>query len=151
MIFVDFIQHWFLWIKVGHLAAVIAWMAGMLYLPRLFVYHVSAPIGSDNSETFKVMERRLLKIILNPAMAATWFFGILLIFSPGAVDWGEGWPWGKAILVILLSAVHGFLSRCQRNFAIDQNQFSAKFFRIINELPTIMLVGILVFVIVKPF
>src|SRR3954451_8022932 len=128
------------WIKALHVIAVIAWMAGMLYLPRLFVYHCDAEIGSKQSETFKVMERRLLKAIINPAMAITWLAGLYLAW---AGDWlaGHRLP-AKLLLVIAMSAMHGFLARAVKDFATDRNRRTAKFYRIINEVPTLLMVGI---------
>lgn len=137
------------WIKALHVIAVISWMAGMLYLPRLFVYHCDAPPGSPQSETFKVMERRLLKAIINPAMAVTWLAGIWLIWKGSWIS--SGWMHGKLALVIALSAVHGFFSRWVKDFAADRNTRSAKFYRIINEVPTVLMIGIVILVIVKPF
>ena len=137
------------WIKALHVIAVIAWMAGMLYLPRLFVYHCDAEIGSKQSETFKVMERRLLKAIINPAMIVTWLAGLYLAW---AGHWfSAGWLHGKLLLVVVLSGVHGFLSRCVKDFAADRNVRSQKFYRIINEVPTILMIGIVILVAVKPF
>jgi len=129
--------------------AVIAWMAGMLYLPRLFVYHCEAEKGSPQSETFKVMERRLLKGIINPAMILTWLAGLYLV-------WAGGWylaPWfhAKFLLVLIMSALHGFLARYVKDFAADRNQRSQRFYRIINEVPTALMIGIVILVIVKPF
>jgi putative membrane protein len=120
-------------------------------LPRLFVYHAGAEVGSVQSETFKVMERRLLRGIINPAMVAAWTFGLLLVFTPGVVDWSQGWPWAKGALVILMSAVHGLLSRWRRDFAADRNIRPARFYRWMNEAPTVMLIGIVILVVVKPF
>jgi len=137
------------WIKVLHIISVIAWMAGMLYLPRLFVYHCEAETGSKQSETFKVMERRLLKAIINPAMIVTWLAGLYLAWSG---HWfSAGWLHGKLALVIVLSGVHGFFSRCVKDFAADRNTRSQKFYRIINEVPTILMIGIVILVVVKPF
>jgi protoporphyrinogen IX oxidase len=137
------------WIKAMHVIAVISWMAGMLYLPRLFVYHCEAEIGSRQSETFKVMERRLLKAIINPAMTVTWLAGIYLAWSG---HWyTSGWFHGKLTLVLILSAVHGFFSRAVKDFAADRNTRSQKFYRIINEVPTVLMVLIVILVIVKPF
>jgi putative membrane protein len=137
------------WIKALHVIAVIAWMAGMLYLPRLFVYHCEAEIGSKQSETFKVMERRLLRAIINPAMILTWLAGLYLAWSG---HWfSVGWLHGKLALVILLSGVHGFFSRCVKDFAADRNTRSQKFYRIINEVPTVLMIGIVILVVVKPF
>jgi protoporphyrinogen IX oxidase len=124
-------------------------MAGMLYLPRLFVYHCEAPVGSPQSETFKVMERRLLKAIINPAMIATWVLGLWLIWSGGW--YAAHWLWAKLALVLILSAVHGLYTRYVREFAADRNTRSQKFYRIINEVPTVLMIGIVILVIVKPF
>jgi putative membrane protein len=139
------------WVKALHVISVIAWMAGMLYLPRLFVYHVDAEVGSKQSETFKVMERRLLRGIINPAMIATWVFGLWMIIGFNAVNWSEGWVWLKAALVLLLSAFHGLLVRHWKAFAADRNDKPAKYFRIINEVPTVLMIGIVIAVIVRPF
>jgi protoporphyrinogen IX oxidase len=137
------------WIKALHVVAVISWMAGMLYLPRLFVYHCEAEIGSKQSETFKVMERRLLKAIINPAMIVTWLAGIYLGW---AGHWYlSGWFHLKVLLVLLLSAVHGFFVRWVRAFAADRNSYSQRFYRIINEVPTVLMVFIVILVIIKPF
>ena len=138
------------WIKALHVISVIAWIAGMMYLPRLFVYHAAAEPGSDKSETFKVMERRLYRGIIGPAMGATWLFGLIMVFS-GLVDWSSGWPWVKAVAVILLTAIHGFYGRQVRNFAADRNERPQGFFRIINELPFVLVIVIVIMVIVKPF
>ncbi|MEZ5763117.1 MAG: protoporphyrinogen oxidase HemJ [Xanthobacteraceae bacterium] len=137
------------WIKAFHIIAVISWMAGMLYLPRLFVYHCEAEIGSKQSETFKVMERRLLKAIINPAMVVTWILGLTLV-------WLGNWylsPWmhAKFALVIILSGLHGILVRRWREFADDRNTRSQKYYRIINEVPAVLMVGIVILVVVKPF
>jgi putative membrane protein len=137
------------WIKALHIIAVISWMAGMLYLPRLFVYHCEAEIGSKQSETFKVMERRLLKAIINPAMVVTWLAGLYLAWSG---HWfSSGWLYGKLALVIILSGVHGFFSRWVKDFATDRNARSQKFYRIINEVPTVLMIFIVILVVVKPF
>lgn len=137
------------WAKALHVIAVISWMAGMLYLPRLFVYHCEAAVGSQQSETFKVMERRLLKAIINPAMIVTWVVGIYLAW---AGHWySAGWFHGKLLLVLAMSGVHGFFTSRVRDFALDRNTRSQKFYRIINEVPTILMILIVVLVIVKPF
>jgi putative membrane protein len=137
------------WIKALHVIAVISWMAGMLYLPRLFVYHCDAEKGSKASETFKVMERRLLKAIINPAMIVTWLAGLYLAW---AGHWfAAGWFHGKLVLVLVLSGVHGFFSRCVKDFAADRNTRNQKFYRLINEVPTALMIGIVVLVVVKPF
>ena len=137
------------WIKAFHVVAVISWMAGMLYLPRLFVYHCEAPKGSPQSETFKVMERRLLKAIINPAMIATWALGVTLAVAGGWYQ--SGWFYTKFVLVLILSGVHGMLSKQVRLFAADANVRPARYFRILNEVPTVLMIGIVVLVIVKPF
>jgi protoporphyrinogen IX oxidase len=139
----------YLWIKAIHVIAVIAWMAGMLYLPRLFVYHTAAEPGSVQSETFKVMERRLLVAIINPAMVTTWALGLWLA-------WDGGWfqsPWfhAKLLLVLILSGIHGLFSRWVRDFAADRNTRSQRFYRMINELPTLLMIAIVILVVVKPF
>ena len=139
------------WVKALHVVAVIAWMAGMLYLPRLFVYHAQAEKGSVQSETFKIMERRLYRGIMTPAMIAAWVFGLWLAFGFGVVDWSMGWPWVKAALVIAMSGFHGLLGRYRRGFAEDRNLRSSRFFRSINEIPTLIMIVIVIAVIVKPF
>lgn len=138
------------WFKALHVISVIAWMAGLLYLPRLFVYHATAETGSAQSETFKVMERRLLRAITTPAMIATWVFGLAMVFH-GIVDWGSVWPWIKAALVLALSGYHGLLARHVKAFAGDRNERPQKYFRLINEVPTVLMIGIVIMVIVKPF
>jgi putative membrane protein len=139
----------YVWIKAFHIIAVIAWMAGMLYLPRLFVYHAGVAPGSAQSETFKVMERRLLKAIINPAMAATWLLGLVLVWLG---DWHSArWMWAKFALVIAMSALHGQFVRYWRDFAVDRNRHSEKFYRVINEVVTVLLVLIVILVVVKPF
>ena len=137
------------WLKALHVIAVIAWMAGMLYLPRLFVYHCEAAPGSRQSETFKVMERRLLKAIINPAMVVSWVLGLWLAWSGGW--YASGWLQVKVLLVLLMFGLHGFLVRCVREFAADQNRRSAKFYRFVNEVPTILMIGIVILAVVKPF
>ena len=142
-------SEFYLWFKALHIIAIIAWMAGMLYLPRLFVYHCSAPVGPPQSETFKVMERRLLHAIINPAMVASWVLGLWLAYDAGFFR--SGWLHAKLALVLALSAVHGMMVRWVRDFAADQNQHSEKFYRIINEVPAVLMIGIVILVIVKPF
>ena len=139
----------YLWLKALHIISVIAWMAGMLYLPRLFVYHCAAEPGSVQSETFKVMERRLMRAIINPAMIATWVFGIWLVWQGGWLS--ASWLHAKLALVIVMSGVHGMLSRYRRDFAADQNRHSERFYRIINEVPTLLMIGIVLLVVIKPF
>jgi putative membrane protein len=139
----------YLWLKSLHVIAIIAWMAGMLYLPRLFVYHADVPVGSPQSETFKVMERRLLKAIINPAMIVAWILGLWLAYELDAFR--DGWFHAKLMLVLLMSGVHGYLSRCVKVFARDENTRPARFYRILNEVPTLLMIGIVILVIVKPF
>lgn len=140
----------YLWIKALHVISVIAWMAGMLYLPRLYVYHASAAPGSEASETFKVMERRLLKAITTPAMIASLIFGIaMLVMTP---EWlKQGWLHAKLTCVLGLLAVHGMLARSRREFAEDRNTRSPRYYRVVNEVPTVLMIAIVIFVIVKPF
>jgi putative membrane protein len=139
------------WFKALHVISVIAWMAGMLYLPRLYVYHADAEIGSDKSETFKIMERRLLRAITNPAMIASFIFGGLMLAIPGAIDWSMGWIWVKIAMIVAMSGIHGLLARWRRDFEADRNVRPAKFYRMWNEAPTIPLIVIVIMVIVKPF
>lgn len=139
----------YLWIKAIHVIAVIAWMAGMLYLPRLFVYHADTPVGSAQSETFKVMERRLLRAIINPAMIVSWAFGLWLAWR--GFGFHGGWLHAKIAFVLLLSGVHGYLSASVRRFADDRNTRSARHWKIVNEVPTLLMIGIVILVIVKPF
>jgi protoporphyrinogen IX oxidase len=139
----------YLWIKAVHVIAVIAWMAGMLYLPRLFVYHADTQVGSAQSETFKVMEARLLNIITTPAMIVTWVLGLWLAWRSGF--WTAGWLHAKFALVLALSGLHGYLSAATRAFREDRNTKPARHWRIINEVPTVLMMGIVILVIVKPF
>lgn len=138
------------WVKALHVIAVISWMAGMFYLPRLFAYHADAEKGSIQSETFKIMERRLYRVITTPAMIVTWIFGLAMVFG-GMVDWSQGWPYVKAAFVLGLSGLHGYLGRALRAFANDANTRSSKFYRAINEIPTVAMIVIVIAVIVKPF
>ena len=137
------------WIKAAHVISVIAWMAGMLYLPRLFVYHAEAAVGSEKSETFKVMERRLLRAIINPAMVAAWAFGLWLAWKGFAFS--AGWLHAKIALVVALSALHGYFSGAVRRFAEDRNVRTARHWRIMNEVPTALMILIVILVVVKPF
>ena len=137
------------WIKALHIIAVISWMAGMFYLPRLFVYHVDAPAGSAQSETFKTMERRLLKLIVNPAMIVTWLTGPWLAYADGCFS--APWLHAKLALVLAMSALHGYFARLVKTFAADRNVRPARFYRILNEGPTLLMVVIVVLVVVKPF
>ncbi len=138
-----------LWVKALHVIAVIAWMAGMLYLPRLFVYHAQAAMGSDVSETFKVMEQRLLKAIVNPSMILVFLTGFALVYLTG--DWRDGWWQAKFVLVLGLAGLHGYFARLVRTFADDANERPARFYRILNEGPTVLMILIVVLAVVKPF
>jgi protoporphyrinogen IX oxidase len=139
------------YIKAFHVIAIIAWMAGLLYLPRLFVYHAQSKTGSEQSKTFKVMERRLLRYITTPAMLASWVLGLALAFS-GVIDWSkDGWFHAKLFLVLLLSAYHGLLAKWTKDFALDRNTHSARFYRIANEVPTLLMILIVILVVVRPF
>lgn len=140
----------YLWIKTLHVLAVISWMAGMLYLPRLFVYHVDAPVGSQQSETFKVMERRLLRGIINPAMIVAWLSGLWMAWY--VFQMKGGWLHAKLFIVFLfMSGFHGMLARWRKDFEADRNAKSATFFRVMNEVPTLIMVIVVILVIVKPF
>ena len=139
----------YLWIKAFHIVAVIAWMAGMLYLPRLFVYHASAAAGSAQSDTFKTMEQRLLRFIMTPAMILTWLLGITLVIQGQYL--AASWFHLKIVLVALMTVTHGLFSHWARDFAHDRNPHSAKFYRIANEIPTLLLIVIVILATVKPF
>ncbi|MBI2256160.1 MAG: protoporphyrinogen oxidase HemJ [Proteobacteria bacterium] len=139
----------YFWLKALHVISVIAWMAGMLYLPRLYVYHAKAKPGSELGETFKVMERRLLRAIINPAMLASWVFGLSLAWMGDW--WGAGWFHGKLALLLGMQLTHAAYARWRRQFANDANTHDEKFFRIMNEVPTLLMIGIVILVVVKPF
>ncbi len=148
----DFLISAYPWVKSLHVISVISWMAGMFYLPRLFVYHVEkAPVGSGMSETFKVMERKLMRVIINPAMIATWTFGLIMVFTPGIIDWSQVWPWVKAAAVITMSGFHGWLSVRRREFERDENTRSSRTYRLANEVPTLLMFVIVFMVIARPF
>jgi putative membrane protein len=147
----DFLIAGYPWIKALHIVSVVAWMAGLLYLPRLFVYHAEAAIGSDKAETFKIMERRLLRGIMAPAVIMVVLFGALLAATPGVVDWHQGWIWAKLVLVAGLIVFHHRLAYWRKSFAADAVPHNARFFRLVNELPMIALIAIVVLVVVKPF
>ncbi|WOJ91138.1 protoporphyrinogen oxidase HemJ [Methylocapsa polymorpha] len=139
----------YLWTKVLHIAAIISWMAGMLYLPRLFVYHAEAPLGSEQARTFVVMERRLMRFIMLPALIVTWITGLALAGHAGLFH--AGWLHGKLLLVILLTALHGYFSRIRKDFASETNRHDARFYRILNEIPTVLMLGVIILVVIKPF
>ncbi len=147
----DFILTHYQWFKALHIIAVIAWMAGMLYLPRLFVYHVDAEKGSVQSETFKTMERRLLKFIMTPALIATWLFAILMIVANSETLMQSGWFHAKFLLVFIMSGIHGVFSKWVKVFAADANQKTAKFYKIWNEVPTVLMIVIVLLAVAKPF
>jgi putative membrane protein len=140
-----------LWIKALHIISVIAWMAGMLYLPRLYVYHCEAETGSELSEKLKIMERRLLRAIMNPAMIASLLFGSLLLANFDSDNWTDGWLHAKLLFVFGLFAIHGMMSKWRKDFEADANTKSQKFYRMMNEVPTVLMIGIVIFVVVKPF
>lgn len=143
----------YLWIKALHIMAWASWMAGMFYLPRLMVHHAErAPVGSETSETFKIMERKLLRLIMLPALLTTWATGLWLAFGEGLVDWSrDGWMHAKLLLVVLMTIGHMMLARWVRTFAEDRNTRSGRFYRIANEVPTLLFIGIVILVIVRPF
>ena len=148
----DFLSAVYPWTKALHVISVIAWMAGLLYLPRLFVYHAeSAPGPGELGDTFKVMERKLVKFIMNPASIATWMFGLMLVLTPGVVDWSEPWVHAKAALVVAMTVYHHALARWSKAFAEDRNRNSGRFYRLANEVPALIMIGIVVMVIVRPF
>ena len=144
-----FLSDYILWIKALHIIAVIAWMAGMLYLPRLFVYHCDAPAGSPQSEMLKVMERKLLRVIVNPSMIAVWVLGLTLAYATGA--YAQGWLQLKFALVVAMSGLHGFFAATVKRFARDANTRPQRFYRIINEVPMVLIIAIVILAVVKPF
>jgi putative membrane protein len=148
---IPFLLSCYPWTKALHIISLIAWMAGMLYLPRLYVYHCEVPPGSVESERFKVMERRLLRQIINPAMIATWTFGVLLVLTPGIIGWSAGWWYVKLTAVLLLSGFHGQLAKWRRDFLEDRNTRPQRFYRAANEVPTVLMIVIVVMVVVRPF
>jgi len=139
----------YLWVRALHIIAFITWMAGMLYLPRLYVYHCEAEPGSRQSETFKVMERRLLRAIINPAMIGTWILGLMLA-AHGDL-WGAGWLHAKLALLIAMQLVHAGYARWRRHFAADQNRHTARFYRVMNEVPTVLMIAIVFLAVLRPF
>lgn len=141
----------YLWMRALHVISFIAWMAGLLYLPRLYVYHCGQASGSDVSETFKVMERRLLRAIMNPAMIATFITGGILIWYLGSAAWTMGWLHAKLTLVVAMAAMHGFMAKWRKDFATDRNHRSETFYRVMNEVPTVLMIGIVILAVFKPF
>ena len=146
-----FLSAFYPWTKSFHIVSFIAWMAGLLYLPRLFVYHCAVRRGSEESERFKIMEGRLLRQITTPAMIATWTFGILLVLTPGAMSWTAGWWHVKLLMVLLMSGFTGAASKWRRDFLEDRNTRPARFYRMVNEVPAVLMIVIVIMVIVKPF
>ena len=148
----DLLSQMYPWIKSLHLVSVMSWMAGMFYLPRLFVYHAErGVVGSELHQTFMVMEHKLLKLIMTPAMIATWVFGVLLALTPGVIDWGSGWPWLKLVAVLAMTGMHGWLGARRKEFEAGVNTRSGRTYRLANELPTVLMLVIVVAVVVKPF
>ncbi len=146
----EFLTEWYLWLKALHVMAIIAWMAGLFYLPRLFVYHVER--GMDVpvlAETLAVMERRLLRAIMNPSMIATWAFGLALMLTPGIVDWSAVWPWTKAVSVVVMTWYHMWLSARRKGFAAGRNTLTGRQYRMMNEVPTVLMIVIVASVVVK--
>jgi protoporphyrinogen IX oxidase len=146
----NFLLDGYPWFKALHVISVIAWMAGLFYLPRLYVYHVEqVDAGSKTDAMFQTMERRLLKAIMNPAMIATWIFGMMLVWTPGIVDWSAVWPWIKMLSVVLMTAFHMWLGARRKDFVAGQNKISGRGFRMMNEVPTVLMILIVISVIVK--
>ncbi|MEM9044133.1 MAG: protoporphyrinogen oxidase HemJ [Pseudomonadota bacterium] len=148
----DLLADAYLWVKALHIVSMVSWMAGLFYLPRLFVYHAErATVGSELSETLKVMEYKLLKVIINPAGIATWVFGVLLLMTPGIVDWSSGWIWLKLGAVIAMTWFHHKLVTWRKDFDADRNERPGRYYRLMNEVPTVLMLVIVVMVEVKPF
>ncbi len=146
----EFLATWYLWIKVGHVVSVVAWMAGLFYLPRLYVYHVEqVEKGSTTDLMFQTMERRLLRGIIGPASVAAWGFGLCLVFTPGIVDWGMVWPWAKAASVLVMTAFQHWLGWKRKDFVAGSNTVTGRQYRLMNEVPTVLLLVIVASVIVK--
>lgn len=146
----DFLATIYPWTKALHVMSVIAWMAGLFYLPRLFVYHAeSVTPGSETDALFKTMEVKLLRLIMDPAMIAVWIFGLALVFTPGIVAWSEIWPWVKAACVLAMTWFHHWLGRRRKEFLRGENRLTGRTYRMMNEVPTLLMVGIVLSVIVK--
>ena len=140
------------WLKAGHIISVISWMAGIFYLPRLFVHHSEkVEVPSQTDRLFSIMESKLLKVIMTPAMLTTWGFGLSLAVIPGVLDWSDIWPWVKLISIIAMTWFHFLLAKWQRDFELGDNQLTGKTYRIINEVPTVLLLVIVIMVVVRPF
>lgn len=148
----DFLSDYYPYIKSLHVISIVAWMAGLFYLPRLFVHHTEqVEKGSDTDRLFQMMEYKLLRVIMNPAMFATWIFGLSLVFTPGIVDWSAGWPWVKVLMVLGLTWFHHWLGRRRKELAAGSCTISGKTFRLMNEVPTVLLVILVFMVIARPF
>jgi len=140
------------WLKVGHIISVISWMAGIFYLPRLFVYHSErVKIPSETDKLFIMMELKLLSVIMTPAMIATWIFGIGLALIPGVIEWTAFWPWIKLVCLLIMTWFHFWLSKCQKEFGQGKNFLRGRIYRIMNEVPTVLLLVIVIMVVVRPF
>jgi putative membrane protein len=146
-----FLSDLYPWTKALHIISIIAWMAGLLYLPRLFVYHAEAAAGSDKAETFKIMERRLLRAIMNPAMVAAYLFGTMLLLTPGIADWSSGSLYTKLVFVGILTVLHHVFALWRKAFALDRNPRSVGLYRAMNEAPALLMIGIVIMVVVRPF
>ncbi len=148
----DFLVSAYPWTKALHVMSVLSWMAGLFYLPRLFVHHVERTRpGTEMDGVFQMMEHKLLRLIMNPAMIATWMFGLGLVFTPGVIDWGDGWPWVKAAAVLAMTWFHHWLARKRKELASGAWRTSGRTFRIMNEIPTLLMIVIVIMVVVKPF
>lgn len=146
----EFLADWYLWTKSLHVVSVVSWMAGLFYLPRLFVYHVEVvEAGSPTDSLFQTMERRLLRAIMTPAMVSTWVFGLALVFTPGIVSWSEIWPWAKGGSVLAMTWFHHWLGLRRKDFIAGRNQMTGRQYRMMNEVPTVLLLVIVFSVIVK--
>jgi putative membrane protein len=148
----DYLIAMYPWLKAGHIISVISWMAGIFYLPRLFVHHSEkVEVPSQTDRLFSIMESKLLKVIMTPAMLTTWGFGLSLAVIPGVLDWSDIWPWVKLISIIAMTWFHFWLAKRQRDFELGDNQLTGKTYRIINEVPTVLLLVIVIMVVVRPF
>jgi len=149
---IDYLIAMYPWLKAGHIISVISWMAGIFYLPRLFVHHSEkVEVPSQTDRLFSIMESKLLKVIMTPAMLTTWGFGLSLAVIPGVLDWSDIWPWVKLISIIAMTWFHFWLAKRQRDFELGNNQLTGKTYRIINEVPTVLLLVIVIMVVVRPF
>jgi putative membrane protein len=149
---IDYLIAMYPWLKAGHIISVISWMAGIFYLPRLFVHHSEkVEVPSQTDRLFSIMESKLLKVIMTPAMVTTWGFGLSLAVIPGVLDWSDIWPWVKLISIIAMTWFHFWLAKRQRDFELGDNQLTGKTYRIINEVPTVLLLVIVIMVVVRPF